>query len=191
MPPVMGAIIFIMAEWLDIHYGSVALMAALPAILYYMIVFSTIHFEALKSNRPVVSRSEVVPFSQLLRDGWIYTIPLAALIMFLLVLKYEPEQSVLFAIPILIASSFLSMGVHGTASIDVVGPGIAEALITTIAGLGAAIPAVVGYNLLLRHVRRQETRVELFVTRIVELTRERVAGDGDVESESTYEENPV
>ncbi|NIS78714.1 MAG: TRAP transporter large permease subunit, partial [Anaerolineales bacterium] len=48
MPPVMGAIIFIMAEWLEIPYGSVAVMAALPAILYYVIVFNTIHFEALR-----------------------------------------------------------------------------------------------------------------------------------------------
>lgn len=90
-----------------------------------------------------------------------------------------------------IASSFLSMGVHGTASIDVVGPGIAEALITTIAGLGAAIPAVVGYNLLLRHVHRQETRIELFVSRILELTRTRLADGGVVESESTDEEDTL
>ena len=83
------------------------------------------------------------------------------------------------------------MGVHGTASIDIVGPGIAEALITTIAGLGAAIPAVIGYNLLLRHVRRQENRIELFVARILELTQTRLTDDGGGERESTYEENPV
>ncbi|MEJ2720997.1 MAG: MotA/TolQ/ExbB proton channel family protein, partial [bacterium] len=74
-----------------------------------------------------------------------------------------------------IAGSFLSMGAHGTASIDVVGPGIAEALITTVAGLGAAIPAVVGYNLLLRYVRRQENRIELFVSRLIEFTGTRLA----------------
>jgi len=67
-----------------------------------------------------------------------------------------------------IMSSFLSMGVQGTASIEVVGPGIAEALITTIAGLGAAIPALVGYNILVRHVHRQETRIDLFISRVVE-----------------------
>ena len=69
-----------------------------------------------------------------------------------------------------IMSSFLSMGVEGTASIAVVGPGIAEALITTIAGLGAAITALVGYNLLVRHARRQETRAHLFISRILALT---------------------
>jgi biopolymer transport protein TolQ len=70
-----------------------------------------------------------------------------------------------------IMSSFLSMGVQGTASIEVVGPGIAEALITTIAGLGAAIPALVGYNILVRYVHRQETRIDLFISRVVEHVR--------------------
>jgi biopolymer transport protein TolQ len=67
-----------------------------------------------------------------------------------------------------IMSSFLSMGAQGTASIEVVGPGIAEALVTTIAGLAAAIPALVGYNLLVRQLHRKETRTDLFVSRVVD-----------------------
>lgn len=64
-----------------------------------------------------------------------------------------------------IMSSFLSMGVRGSASLYVVGPGIAEALITTIFGLGAAIPAVVGYNYILRVIRRKEERLNAFSAR--------------------------
>lgn len=64
-----------------------------------------------------------------------------------------------------IMSSFLSMGVRGSASLYVVGPGIAEALITTIFGLGAAIPAVVGYNYILRVIRRKEDRLAAFSAR--------------------------
>jgi biopolymer transport protein TolQ len=67
-----------------------------------------------------------------------------------------------------IMNSFLSMGVAGTASIEVVGPGIAEALVTTIAGLAAAIPALVGYNLLVRNVHRKESQVDLFISRVIE-----------------------
>lgn len=67
-----------------------------------------------------------------------------------------------------IMSSFLSMGAQGTASIEVVGPGIAEALVTTIAGLAAAIPALVAYNLLVRQIHRKETRVDLFISRVIE-----------------------
>jgi len=47
-----------------------------------------------------------------------------------------------------IMTSFLSMGTHFSAEIRAVGPGIAEALITTIAGLAVAIPALVGHNYL-------------------------------------------
>lgn len=67
-----------------------------------------------------------------------------------------------------IMHSFLSMGAEGAASIEVVGPGIAEALVTTIAGLASAIPALVGYNLLVRQVHRKEAVVDLFISRIVE-----------------------
>lgn len=45
-----------------------------------------------------------------------------------------------------IMDSFWSIGERGSASLAVVAPGIAEALLATIVGLGAAIPAVVAYN---------------------------------------------
>lgn len=65
-----------------------------------------------------------------------------------------------------IMSSFLSMGAQGSASLFVVGPGIAVALITTIFGLGAAIPAVVGYNFILRGIRNREDELASFSTRL-------------------------
>lgn len=90
-----------------------------------------------------------------------------------------------------IMGSFLSMGVHGTASLEVVGPGIAEALVTTIAGLGAAIPALVGYNLLGRYVRRLEVQIDLLISRIVEETAKSGASGRIKEGEAAYEKKPV
>src|SRR5215510_9044420 len=52
-----------------------------------------------------------------------------------------------------VMTSFLNIGAQGSASLVVVAPGIAEALIATIAGLAAAIPAVVGYNHLIGRLR--------------------------------------
>ncbi|MGH7742716.1 MAG: MotA/TolQ/ExbB proton channel family protein, partial [Candidatus Eiseniibacteriota bacterium] len=52
-----------------------------------------------------------------------------------------------------VMSAFLNIGAQGSASLVVVAPGIAEALIATVAGLAAAIPAVVGYNHLLQRLR--------------------------------------
>jgi biopolymer transport protein TolQ len=67
-----------------------------------------------------------------------------------------------------IMHSFMSMGVEGAASLEVVGPGIAEALVTTIAGLAAAIPALVAYNAFVRVVHRKETQVDLFISRVLD-----------------------
>jgi len=51
-----------------------------------------------------------------------------------------------------IMSSFWGMASMQSANLTVVAPGIAEALITTIAGLGAAIPTVVFYNMVVRKI---------------------------------------
>ncbi len=61
-----------------------------------------------------------------------------------------------------VMGSFLAMGSKGSASLAVVGPGIAEALITTLAGLAAAIPAVIGYNHFLGQLRLVSTDLERF-----------------------------
>ncbi len=63
-----------------------------------------------------------------------------------------------------VMSAFLSIGAQGSASLVVVAPGIAEALITTVAGLAAAIPAVVGYNHLLARLRVISNASTAFVT---------------------------
>jgi TRAP-type uncharacterized transport system fused permease subunit len=39
LPPVMGAIAFVMAEWLNISYVSVVRAAVIPALLYYAVLF--------------------------------------------------------------------------------------------------------------------------------------------------------
>ncbi len=72
-----------------------------------------------------------------------------------------------------VMQSFLSMGRMGSASLTVVGPGIAEALITTVFGLGAAIPAVVAYNWCVNFVRRESADLESFISRVTdEIERE-------------------
>jgi biopolymer transport protein TolQ len=63
-----------------------------------------------------------------------------------------------------VMSSFLSMGVRGSATLAVVAPGIAEALIATVAGLAAAIPAVIAYNYFLGQVRATENDMADFIS---------------------------
>lgn len=76
-----------------------------------------------------------------------------------------------------VMQSFLSMGRMGSASLTVVGPGIAEALITTVFGLGAAIPAVVAYNWCVNFVRRESADLEAFISRVMDEIEREIANE--------------
>ena len=67
-----------------------------------------------------------------------------------------------------IMNSFMGIGRIGAASLAVVAPGIAEALIATAAGLAAAIPAVVAYNYFLSRSRRNIIMMEDFSQELLE-----------------------
>lgn len=62
-----------------------------------------------------------------------------------------------------IMDSFREIGLRGSTSLQVVAPGISEALIATAFGLATAIPAVVAYNYLLGRLRRIVSSLESFV----------------------------
>lgn len=70
-----------------------------------------------------------------------------------------------------IMNSFMGIGRVGAASLAVVAPGIAEALIATAAGLVAAIPAVVAYNYFLSRTRRNIAVMEDFSQELLEQYR--------------------
>ena len=59
MPPVMGAAAFVMAEFLGVPYISVCKAALIPAILYYLAVFSIVHFYSLKIGIQGLPKSEI------------------------------------------------------------------------------------------------------------------------------------
>lgn len=61
-----------------------------------------------------------------------------------------------------IMNSFMSIGVTQSASLATVAPGIAEALVATAAGLGAAIPAVIAYNYFTQQINTIERDMEDF-----------------------------
>jgi TRAP transporter 4TM/12TM fusion protein len=68
MPPVMGAAAFVMAEFLAVPYAQVALWAAIPAFLYYVSVFSAVHFEAKRFGLLGVPRSELPALAAVMRE---------------------------------------------------------------------------------------------------------------------------
>lgn len=68
----------------------------------------------------------------------------------------------LFGTVVGVMDAFVGLGTAGAASLRAVAPGIAEALITTAAGLFAAIPAVIGYNYFLHEIKDFATRLNNF-----------------------------
>ncbi|HEX2676420.1 MAG TPA: protein TolQ [Polyangiales bacterium] len=70
-----------------------------------------------------------------------------------------------------IMNSFINIGSHKNASLDVVAPGIAEALIATAIGLAAAIPAVMAYNYFVRRINVLASEMENFSADYLNIVR--------------------
>ncbi len=70
-----------------------------------------------------------------------------------------------------IMGSFQKIGATGSASLAVVAPGIAEALIATGVGLAAAIPATIAYNLFVTRIRKQELALNNFAADFLNLAK--------------------
>ncbi|HYG64499.1 MAG TPA: MotA/TolQ/ExbB proton channel family protein [Thermoanaerobaculia bacterium] len=68
-----------------------------------------------------------------------------------------------------IMMAFNQIGLSGSTSIVAVAPGIAEALINTAAGLGAAIPALIGYNYFAQRMRQVKARMDDFILEFLNL----------------------
>lgn len=66
-----------------------------------------------------------------------------------------------------IIDAFHGLGTAGAATLRAVAPGISEALITTAAGLFAAIPAVIAYNMFMQHIREFGARMDDFGLELV------------------------
>jgi biopolymer transport protein TolQ len=77
----------------------------------------------------------------------------------------------LFGTVVGIMNSFQSIGASGSASLAVVAPGIAEALVATAVGLFAAIPAAVGYNYSSARLNRLTARLETFYSEFCDQLR--------------------
>src|SRR5437773_6990796 len=89
MPPVMGAADFLIAEYLSIPYGEVALAALIPACLYYLALFVQIDLEAAKLGLTGLPRAELPRLREVMRVGWVFLVALGVLLYTLMISKWE------------------------------------------------------------------------------------------------------
>jgi biopolymer transport protein TolQ len=66
-----------------------------------------------------------------------------------------------------VMDAFIGIAAKGSGNIGAVAPGVAEALVTTVAGLAAAIPAVIFYNLFVSRVRLIASELEGFASELI------------------------
>ena len=98
MPPVMGAAAFLIAEFLNISYGQVALAATIPACLYYLALFVQVDLEAAKHGFAGLPVDEIPKLRDVMRRGWIFLIPLAILIYALMIEDWDAGKSGMAAV---------------------------------------------------------------------------------------------
>ena len=79
MPPIMGAAAFLMAEFTGIPYGRIAVMAILPAVLYFTGIFIAVHLEAKKMGMSGIPKEDLPKPKELLKELYLL-LPLVALI---------------------------------------------------------------------------------------------------------------
>ena len=79
MPPIMGAAAFLMAEYMNVTYGEVALRAILPAVLYFTGIFIAVHLEAKKLHLSGIPKEELPVMSKLLMKIYLL-LPLVVLV---------------------------------------------------------------------------------------------------------------
>lgn len=80
MPPVMGAVAFIMAETLGVKYIEIVKAAIIPAILYYIACWWMVYLEAGKKNLLGIPKEQLPSAYQAIKKNWYLTIPLIVLV---------------------------------------------------------------------------------------------------------------
>lgn len=80
MPPVMGAVAFIMAETLSVPYATIVQAAIVPALLYYFTAFLMVHLEAGRRGLHGLPKEQCPSAWQAIRQDWYLVLPLLVLV---------------------------------------------------------------------------------------------------------------
>lgn len=105
-PPIMGAVGFVMAEFMAVSYMKVMLAAAIPAFLYYLALIYSVHLEARRLGLSGLSPENIPKAGKVLRERGHLLIPLIVLLA-LMFMGYTPLFAAIAAIFVTIPVSWL------------------------------------------------------------------------------------
>ncbi len=107
MPPVMGAAAFLMAEILGVPYLTIVRAAFIPALIYFVSVFFSVDFEAVKRRIAGLARDRVPDLRKILREGWPHLLPIIVLIMLLVVFRWTTTKAAVYSVLVTVLVGFL------------------------------------------------------------------------------------
>lgn len=96
-PPVMGATAFIIAEFLEVPYQDVVIAAAVPAFLYFLVLFIQVDAVARRFSLRGLNKADLPIVMDVIKVGWIFILPIAILMYFLFWLGYPPGVAALYS----------------------------------------------------------------------------------------------
>ncbi|MBT6290049.1 MAG: TRAP transporter fused permease subunit, partial [Rhodospirillaceae bacterium] len=106
VPPVLGTAAFIMVDFAGVEYRDIAIAAFIPAILYYVSVYSQVHFSSLRLGLGSLDDSQIPKFLTTMKNGGLFFVPLVILSVALLN-GYTPTMVGIFGTIAVFAVSLL------------------------------------------------------------------------------------
>jgi len=107
LPPLMGAGAFVMAEFLGISYSTVAIAAAIPAVLYMFAVLLQVHMSARLHGLRGLSPEEIVPPRLIVRSAY-RALPLVVMIYLIFFEQFSPVYAAFWSIGSVVLVGFLN-----------------------------------------------------------------------------------
>ncbi len=106
MPPVMGAVAFIMASFLGVPYAEIMIAAFLPALLFYLALLFQVDNYAARRGLKGLPDSEIPSLKETLKEGWPYLLSLVMLIYMLLFMRLEAYAPYYASVVLLVVALF-------------------------------------------------------------------------------------
>ena len=107
MPPVMGAVAFIMADFLSRPYREIVIAALVPSFLYYVALFVQADLEAARRGITRIEGELIPSLVSVMKTGWIFIAPFATLIYALFWLNWQVQTAAIAACIITLVAGFL------------------------------------------------------------------------------------
>lgn len=108
MPPVMGSVAFVMASFMNVPYADIMVAAAVPALLFYLVLLIQTDCYAARHGLTGLPRDQLPRFWVVLRSGWIFVLSLVTLVTLLLNTSAEAKAPFYVTALILVFAVFRS-----------------------------------------------------------------------------------